>query len=277
MKRKSQAGLTLIELMIALLLGVLVAAAAGTIFLGGKRSFNSNTALSEINDGGRVLQLAIVPTIRQAGYLPDVVSVNTDPGAIFTMANQRYAVFATNNSASSLASKYTGFATSTVVANTDVLVVSYAGRAIAEGTQADANPPVLTCNGDAITSTQMSYNIFYIATDTSSRTASLWCTSVINDIGQSPTVGTSRTERLVVGVTDQQVLVDVESADGTTSRSYTPNAVPAWNRVVALDLRYQVVAQQRDRSTTGAGTFQTGERLSRTISSYIQIRNRISS
>lgn len=67
---KRQRGFTLIELMVALLLGLLVVAAAGSIFLSNRRVYGSTEAISRIQENQRAAFELISRDIREAGVNP---------------------------------------------------------------------------------------------------------------------------------------------------------------------------------------------------------------
>lgn len=60
-------GFTLIELMIAMLLGLIVVAGVISIFLAGQRSYRTNQALGEVQDGSRIAFEMMAQDIRKAG------------------------------------------------------------------------------------------------------------------------------------------------------------------------------------------------------------------
>ncbi len=60
-------GFTLIELMIAMILGLIVIAGVTSVFLAGQRSFRTNNALSEVQDNSRVAFELLARDIREAG------------------------------------------------------------------------------------------------------------------------------------------------------------------------------------------------------------------
>lgn len=68
--KSGNAGFTLIELMIALVLGLVVIAAAIAVFLSNKQAYVTNDALSEIQDNSRVAFELMARDIRQAGLIP---------------------------------------------------------------------------------------------------------------------------------------------------------------------------------------------------------------
>src|SRR5690349_740055 len=68
--RIRQAGFSLIELMIALLLGVLVAAAAASVFISNKRVYGATESIGRIQEGNRVSFELMSRDIREAGGNP---------------------------------------------------------------------------------------------------------------------------------------------------------------------------------------------------------------
>lgn len=60
-------GFTLIELMIAMILGLVVIAGVTSVFLAGQQSFRTNNALSDVEDGSRIAFELLSRDIREAG------------------------------------------------------------------------------------------------------------------------------------------------------------------------------------------------------------------
>ena len=69
-RRHAQAGFSLIELMIALLLGLLVTAAAGGVFLSNKRVYTATETLGRIQENTRVAFELMSRDVREAGGNP---------------------------------------------------------------------------------------------------------------------------------------------------------------------------------------------------------------
>lgn len=64
---KSLRGFTLIELMISMLLGLIVIAGVTAVFLAGQRSYRTNQALGDVQDGSRIAFEIMARSIRDAG------------------------------------------------------------------------------------------------------------------------------------------------------------------------------------------------------------------
>lgn len=64
---RTAAGFTLIELMIAMILGLIVIAGVTSVFLAGQQSFRTNDALADVQDNTRIAFELMARDIRQAG------------------------------------------------------------------------------------------------------------------------------------------------------------------------------------------------------------------
>lgn len=67
MSQQLSRGFSLIELMIAMLLGLMVVGSATAVFLSNKQSYRSNNALSQVQEGTRIAFELIARDLRQAG------------------------------------------------------------------------------------------------------------------------------------------------------------------------------------------------------------------
>lgn len=66
--RLKQRGWTLVELLVAMVLGVLIIAGIGQIYLAAKRSYDIQISLSRLQEAGRYATEALIQDIRRAGY-----------------------------------------------------------------------------------------------------------------------------------------------------------------------------------------------------------------
>jgi type IV pilus assembly protein PilW len=90
--RKSQAGFTMIELLVALVIGLFLLGGLLTIVQDNRRTFASQNQLSQLQDSERVAMTMITDVIQAAGYFPSP-TVNTAASALpvsgsFTTAGQ---------------------------------------------------------------------------------------------------------------------------------------------------------------------------------------------
>ncbi len=76
-------GFTLIEVLVALVLGLFLIAGVIQVYMGGKRSYNTQEGMSRLQENGRIGTFFLQRTLRQAGFYS---SPGVDPNSIFTSA-----------------------------------------------------------------------------------------------------------------------------------------------------------------------------------------------
>lgn len=78
---RRQIGFSLTELMVALVLGLFLLAGVGQVYLGSKRSYNTQAGMSLVQENGRIGMHFLQRTIRLAGLYSDPL---TDPAFLYT-------------------------------------------------------------------------------------------------------------------------------------------------------------------------------------------------
>jgi type IV pilus assembly protein PilW len=73
-KRRSQGGFTIVELMVALLIGLFLLGGLLTLVQDNRRSFASQNQLAQLQDAERMAMTIITDVIQSAGYFPDPTS-----------------------------------------------------------------------------------------------------------------------------------------------------------------------------------------------------------
>ncbi|QEW05257.1 PilW family protein [Nitrincola iocasae] len=142
-----QSGLSLIELMISMVLGLLILAGVIQVFASTQQAYRTQEAMSRIQESGRYATEVLSRNIRQAGYKGGCGS-NVDINILLDEAHSDYdaAVHALgaglegwNNSSGTYAASMAGY-----VANTDVLLVKHASTN--SGVTASGNTPSQAAN-----------------------------------------------------------------------------------------------------------------------------------
>ncbi len=203
-------GFTLLELLIALVIGSLVIAVVGGLFLANSNTFRSVDDSSRLQENGRFALLTIARAVHQAGYAPmDVQQL-------------------VGNGKDAFPINLDGITGATVIAGqdgtgpnaSDALTVAFRGApkgAKTTGQMLDCGgnpydiPPVNRNSGSAATLNGPVVNRFYVNTANAGVAAgfSLWCDVSVN--------GTSIGKyELITGVESFQVLYAVNSAITTT-------------------------------------------------------------
>src|SRR3546814_19863808 len=69
--KAAQRGFTLIELMVAMVLGLLVVAAAGSLFMSSRKVYGTTASINRIKENQRIAFAMLARDIRDAGGHPD--------------------------------------------------------------------------------------------------------------------------------------------------------------------------------------------------------------
>lgn len=275
--RQGLRGFSLVELMIAMVIGLVVLAAVASLFLGSRQTFRTQDSMGQVQESGRFLQYLMVPYVRQAGFLPDPL-VQLRPGDHFRGNWQPVfgseAAFFDAGDVQGIADARNG---------SDALLVSYAG-----------SPTLLrTCLGGTVDESQIVASVFYVSAPDETGVSSLNCGVAVSasaagsglqtDAADPVTIQSS--QALIYGVQDLQILygVDTDDTDDDSAvpgqsglipnRYLTADLVADWTRVVSVRLTVTVAGAE---ATEGADTGQVQDgRLQRVFSSDINIRNRL--
>ena len=136
--RKYQHGLSLIELMIAITLSLLLLAGVLQVFLSTKQTYNSNNALSRVQESGRFALEFMSFDIRNSGYKGECI---TAPKILLDTSNAAY-----NSELYDLSDSIKGWDNANPtwvtgrVSGTDVITLKHAANA--SGSTASGNTPV---------------------------------------------------------------------------------------------------------------------------------------
>jgi type IV pilus assembly protein PilW len=262
------AGFSLVELMIALALGLLLTQAIISIFLSSTRTFRTSEGVGQMQEQGRFATLLASPIIRQAGYVPDPINQQREPATVFNPTLGKGAILGFDNTAPAL---YSGVSAAEVAANTDVIAVAFLGR------ESTTDTPLKTCLGDPIAETQLAVNVFYVTKPDASGVSSLACYANLGTPTNDLATGVVRNEAIVPGVVDLQARYGLDTdADRVPNRYVVASDVADWTQVVSVQITFTVdsIAKAAAGSPNSAGV-QDG-RIRRAFSTTLQIRNRLS-
>lgn len=182
-----QAGLSLIELMISIVLGTMLVAAATQIFISNSQAFRLQSNISTAQEAGRLGLEMLMTDLRRAGV--------DDPESVLDGASRKFGVTGRNNSATTAA--VTG-----LLVPSDEVTVSYR-----------VPPEVATmsdCEGHTASSGQVIVNRYFVALDSNPTIPALFCEGRAN--GSAATTGTA----LIRGVESFQVLYGLAAGNGAT-------------------------------------------------------------
>ncbi len=229
--RKVQTGLSLVELMVGLALGLVLMVGVLQVFLASRQTYASNEAMSRLQENGRFALELIAANIRLAGY--------TDPRARLENGLSAPPIVATKDDCRN----QPGFA------NMDASVAEKVCSSNGNGSASDSlgialQPPLvdgerLDCLGNAVYDDDVDppkviINHFeIIPPDADNPTSSLGCRAWNITDGGPP----GAPQRLVEGIDSLQVLYGIDDAGGTSrspTRYVSADNVPDWNDVLAI-------------------------------------------
>ena len=240
-------GMTLVELLVALAIGLVVSLAAVTALVATRRGFNTVDASSQLRDNGRFASDLIQRIVVQAGFISPYFEMAMQNPMNMTQAKQ-------DDAAGNIAANVTGFNNSTfptgsgssvttATARTagtlgygsDVLIVRYQTAGLNDTAPTSTSPSdgtMIDCTGTAISLASQNINdrmvsIFYVDTGTDGE-PTLFC-STANDGGTVangnvvPNVGFP----ILSGVESFQVLYGVDDfgSGDTAGTAFTSNNV----------------------------------------------------
>lgn len=253
MKTRLQSGFTMVEMLVAMTLGLMLMVVLGQVFVSSKEAYRTTEDLSRLQEDAR---FAVI----QLGRVIRMTSFTTDPNAV------RTTVFPVATAPALTGTNGTG-------TNADSITVRYqgSGSPLADGT-------VMDCQGNVIKGGDMSVARFYLATGANGGSA-LFCDN-------TGTVGaTNGTIELAAGVENMQVLYGEDTnADGAADRYVLPTVAGfQFDRVVSVRVAFLVRSTNEVATATNTNTYPLldvtynpvdDRRLRRVYLTTITLRNR---
>ena len=249
---RSQAGLTLIELLVSLVIGLLLAIVASSTYLYSKQAYNAVSENSQMEENGRLALNLLTRNIQSAGYVAvNVAAGEPVPtgkkllGCEFGMVNPQGASSRADleGCLTSLPAGTTPSGSIAMFYQTDAPNTAGANY---QGVDCIGNPPVniLTTSGGAVTTTWEVRSFFFISTTTVGTpygTTTMGQLSCATDRTDSVTAGSYQSQPLIPGVHQLRARYILPTDDKSTApgqRIFEATALtPAqWERVVQVDL-----------------------------------------
>lgn len=208
--RKYQSGLSLVELMIGMTLGLILLLGVIQVFLSSRQTLATNDAMSKLQENGRFGLEFISQSARLAGY--------TSPGSAL---NKLLPVEGINCGLNSGAA-----CSSNGAANASDAISFVLEPPIIDGAKRD-------CAGVVIPDNQVVINTYFIApADANNPAPSLACRS----FNRTTNAAVSPTSRLIDGIENMQVLYGVDAGGDSTSVNQFVSAdrVSNWGKVLSV-------------------------------------------
>jgi len=259
MKRIHYLGFSMIELMVALTIGLLILVGVVQVFIGNRGNFRSQNGYAVMQESGVYLTEYLSRFIRMAGY-------RTPPATGSVSGFTPLSTFFT------VASPYITAASNTGLNGSDSLTISYQGSGNGTGTPDGLVVDCLNAGVDANKLATLTFSI--------SNNRTLQCNSV------NATTGTSLTADVLDNVENFQVLMGEDTdSDGIANRFVTPNYGGLnLQNVVAVRISAMLTSDDGDSPALNSnsynllGTLYTptpDHRLRLLVTTTIQLRNRL--
>ena len=212
-----QTGLSLIELMIAMTLGLILMFGVVQIFISSKQTYTVVTSQSQTQENARVLKHFLGRGLRHAGYWDDPTIPRALPEAGVFLENE--IVFATNNDASE----------ADVVDGTDTITVRFNGT---------ADGQLRGCTGMPADEDQVIVDRYYLSpAGTNTQVPSLMCDSDLQDLAGAS--ASTDSQPLIVGIENLQIEFGIGTANSIT-QYVSADDVTNWSNVRSV--RYAILA-----------------------------------
>jgi len=243
---KKQTGFSLVELMVAVTLGLILVAIIAQIYVGSKQTYRTQDDLARLQEEGRYAMELISRSLRLAGYRSD-----------FTQS------YSTAFPATTEAIGGTAGATAD---DPDTLIVRHYGSGAGAGDNS-----IRDCTGAVVNGTTRAQMTFSVA----SGSLQLQCQRDAN-----PAVS------LISNVRDMQILYGVDTSatpDNVVDIFQTASPAPSWDNVLAVRICIEMQtandnvspAMQTYTDCNGMPKSATDRRFHRTFSTTIALRNRL--
>ena len=217
-------GFTLIELMVALAIGLLVTLVVLQAYLGGLGTQRAQTDAARAQESSRIAFDLLAHSLRQAGYKNPKA-----PGLGFCdSTTQRLATINDPATISPIAANLVG-STVTIVNNSDAVKVRYFGEGLPVGPFTTDNS-IRDCLGNPVAPNTLAEDTFFVAADANNNNEpTLFCYTT-ND-------ATRGNVPLVAGVESMQILYgDDNDADGIVNRYIHGGSISLPNNVRSVKL-----------------------------------------
>lgn len=243
---KSQQGVSLIELMIAMTLGVILLVGVVQIFLGSRQTYGVVIGQSQVLDNGRLALHFMGGAVRKTGYWSDgwTRTYGSDTGlsvASYTgVFDADSYIFGLNDDT----------ADANVVDGTDELYVRFNGD--------DVNV-MSNCVGQSISASQVAVERYYLRPATGTESLpSLMCETTVLDINvatgslSAPATPATVIQPLISGIENMQVLYGERSLASGNNQFLPADGVNSWDMVESV--RISLLAASADTTVTAGRT-----------------------
>ena len=226
---KNQRGLSLVELMIALLLGLVLILGVSQITISSKQTYTVVNSQSQTQENARVVKHFLGRGLRHAGYWDDATTPMLFPATGGFEENQ--ILMASNNDSTDAA----------VLDGTDSITIRFNGS---------SDSQLRSCIGTVPSENQIIVDRYYVApAGGTAPVARLMCSSQLQDL--SGTVISTTVQPLIVGIENLQIEFGIAGSGGITEY-VGAGSVSDWSEIRSV--RYALLATSNQDATGDENT-----------------------
>ena len=236
--RSPQHGFTLIELMIAMLIGVFLMTGVIQIFISAKQAYRLQENLSRLQENGRFAMDMITKDIRMAGYVAYACLPVTTPPSAFAAADTTWCSNSTGNKNCIGSTTVTNGNTVNTIRTDVIRSYQWSNLVVANPPTAASCPPTAPPAVLPATTTNQSEISYFIRGDDSN--------SKMPALFRFDSISGSSQER-VEGIERMQILygIDTDATPDYVPNYYanadTVNTAAVWNKIVSIRVTLLVV------------------------------------
>lgn len=222
-----QAGLTLIELMVAILLGLIVLVVVGQIYLSGRQSYRTQTGFSDMQEAGRFALYFLQRDIRMAGFPRE-----SGPGGALSALNSGFVAATTTDGGT----------------GSDQITIQYRsfGTVVDVAAVADELKPTVQNNNTFDESRRDCLGNQVTAAADGSIVVNRYWVSAAGDLMCEGSANPNQPQPIISGVESMQILYGVDTDnDGAPNTYQRANQVGNWTLVVAVRIGLLLNSQER--------------------------------
>lgn len=226
---RMQKGFTMVELLVALLLGTIISSIALMLFLSGQRSQALQQATSEIQDGSNFSLDYIMKNIRKANFSADATTVNSSSpngGIVLTSTN----VSGISNDLVTLNQASNSASNRIDIKNSDQLTIQYFVS------QDQVDQGFFDCTGQQVTQSRYVVERYFVR-----QNGGLVCTS---NRGGAVDNLRSNAQLIMPGADYFRVLLSVRRTSDSTLRDVSINTYNGVDNIVGVKLGVLVTSNQ---------------------------------
>jgi type IV pilus assembly protein PilW len=244
----SSKGFSLIELMVAMTIGLLIALVVSQGYMSAVLTQRSQSDVARLQESARFAFDLFAREARMAGFRDNATVIGAT-WLQFDPALATSSFIAGSNDAATVSLVGTTTVTPTVLNSSDTITFRFYGSDNTAGTAADGT--IIDCQGRPVRRADLLTEVIYVALDSSNNNEpTLFCSSVVNGTGTPAPIP------LIPGVESLQILYGEDTdADGVVNRYVPMGSLTSLGNVKSIRVSFVVRTAAKSGSVAAAQSF----------------------